>query len=247
MRAFWFALAFLTRLPTPRLDFADRANQARALVWYPLVGAGIGALLSLVVFIGVRLGMPDLILAGLVLAVWVWISGGLHLDGVADCADAWAGGRGDRERTLRILKDPAAGPMGVIAVLLVLLLKFSALASLPAQAWQWLWLVPALARAGTVGLFLSLPYVRESGLGSALIQAPRPAALLALALTVAVTLLLGLLGLAVLIAALVVFLQWRADCLRRLQGFTGDAAGALIERVETAGIIMACLVGTALG
>lgn len=247
MSAFWFALAFLTRLPTPRLDFADRANQARALVWYPLVGAGIGALLSLVVFIGARLGMPDLVLAGLVLAVWVWISGGLHLDGVADCADAWAGGQGDRERTLRILKDPAAGPMGVIAVLLVLLLKFSALASLPAEAWQWLWLIPALARAAVVGLFLSLPYVREGGLGSALMRAPRPAAMLALVMTAAASLLIGRVGLAALIAALVVFLQWRTDCLRRLQGFTGDAAGALIERVETAGIIAACLVATSLG
>ncbi len=243
MNSFWFALAFLTRLPTPRLDFTDQSRQSRALLWYPLVGALIGGLLSLGWLAGAWLEVPQLLRAGLLLWAWVWISGGLHLDGVADCADAWVGGHGDRERTLRILKDPAAGPMGVVAISLVLLLKFAALASLPSDAWQWLWLVPASGRAAAVCLFLSLLYVRADGLGSALAQVPRGAAVLVVAMTAAVALLPGLTGLGMLLATLAVFVHWRADCLRRLQGFTGDAAGALIERVETAAIVAACLIG----
>jgi len=243
MSAFWFALGFLTRVPTPALDFSNREAQARALAWYPLVGAMIGGLLSLLAWIATSLGVAPLLMAALLLALWVWISGGLHLDGLADCADAWAGGHGDRERTLRILKDPAAGPMGVIALVLVLLLKSAALASLPPDAWRWLWLVPALGRAAAVGLFLTLPYVRAGGLGIDLAQAPRRPASFAVALGAVFALLFGLPGLALLAASLAVFLLWRADCQRRLQGFTGDAAGAVIERVETAALVAACVVG----
>jgi adenosylcobinamide-GDP ribazoletransferase len=247
MKAFWFALAFLTRLPTPRLDFADRNNQGRALAWYPAVGALIGGLLSLGLFLGQALVLPPLLLAALLLALWVWISGALHLDGLADCADAWAGGHADRERTLRILKDPAAGPMGVVAVVLVLLLKFAALASLADGAWAWLWLAPMLGRAAAVGLFLSTAYVRAGGLGAALVEAPRRAAMLALATSAALALLAGWTGLAMLAAALAVFLRWRAECIARLGGFTGDAAGSLIERVETVALLAACVAALAVG
>jgi adenosylcobinamide-GDP ribazoletransferase len=247
MSAFWFALAFLTRVPTPALDSSNREAQARALAWYPLVGAMIGGLLSLLAWAATSLAVPPLLTAALLLALWVGISGGLHLDGLADCADAWAGGHGDRERTLRILKDPAAGPMGVVALVLVLLLKFAALASLPPQAWQWLWLLPALGRAAAVALFLTLPYVRAGGLGIELAQAPRRPASFAVALSAVLALLFGLPGLALLAASLAVFLLWRADCQRRLQGFTGDAAGAVIERVETAALVAACVVGAWVG
>lgn len=241
MSGFWFALAFLTRLPTPSLDFSDRAAQARALVFYPWVGVLIGGLLAVAHAAASALGLADLLRAALLLALWVWISGGLHLDGLADCADAWAGGHGDRERTLRILKDPAAGPMGVVAIGLVLLLKFAGLAVLPAEAWTWLWLLPALGRAAAVLLFLSTPYVRPGGLGEALSRAPGVATRLSLALLGALCLLPGLLGLVLLAVGLAIFLLWRRDCLRRLDGFTGDAAGSLIERVEVATLVAAGL------
>ena len=74
-------------------------------------------------------------------------------DGLADSADAWVGGLGDRERTLAIMKDPRSGPMGVTAVVLVLLLKFAALASLP-LADTAIWLAPMLARTAITAAFL---------------------------------------------------------------------------------------------
>jgi len=64
------------------------------------------------------------------LTIWVGLSGGLHLDGVADCVDGWIGGQGQLDRSLKIMQDPNAGPMAVIALILILLLKFSALSIL---------------------------------------------------------------------------------------------------------------------
>lgn len=81
-------------------------------------------------------------------AVWVGLSGGLHLDGLADTADAWIGGHADRQRTLEIMKDPRSGPIAVVVLLLVLLLKFAALVVLLGQgAWAGLLLAPWLGRA----------------------------------------------------------------------------------------------------
>ena len=240
MNGLWFALAFLTRLPTPALDFKDSDAQARALVWYPLVGLLIGALLLASGALLQWLQAPVPLAAACVLALWVWLSGGLHLDGLADCADAWAGGHGQPERTLQILKDPAAGPMGVVAIVLVLLLKFAALQALLTQG-PLLLLAPVLGRAAAVAMFLCLPYVRADGLGAALAQAPRGACVFTVVLAAASCVVFALPGLAALVAAIGVFLHWQHDCRRRLGGFTGDAAGAVIERVETASALAAAL------
>lgn len=241
MNGFWFALAFLTRLPTPSLDFNDAAAQARALAWYPLVGLLIGALLLALAALLQWLQAPVPLAAACVLALWVWLSGGLHLDGLADCADAWAGGHGQRDRILQILKDPAAGPMGVVAIVLVLLLKFAALQALLTHR-PLLVLAPVLGRAAAVAMFLCLPYVRAGGLGAALAQAPRGTSVFAVLFAAALCVMLALPGLAALAAAIGVFLHWQHDCRRRLGGFTGDAAGAVIERVETASVLAAALV-----
>ena len=79
------------------------------------------------------MGAPLLLHAALLLTAWVLLSGGLHLDGLADSADAWLGGFGDRERTLTIMKDPRSGPIAVVTLGLVLLLKFTALVALIEQ------------------------------------------------------------------------------------------------------------------
>src|SRR5690606_7673193 len=122
------ALQFLTRLPV-RLPGMPEAQQiGRSLLWYPLVGLLLGGLL--LALHGLLGATPALLQAAILLAVWAGLSGGLHLDGLADSADAWVGGLGDRERTLAIMKDPRSGPIAVVVLLLVLLLKFAALAVL---------------------------------------------------------------------------------------------------------------------
>jgi adenosylcobinamide-GDP ribazoletransferase len=170
------------------------------------------------------------------------LTGGLHLDGLADSADAWVGGMGDRERTLAIMKDPRSGPAGVSALVLVLLLKTAAIASLASGAWQWLWLAPLLARAALTMAFLALPYVRAGGMGAGLTGAARvPCVVALLATLIVVVVFARWQGLMALLAAAVVFALWWRACRRRLGGMTGDTCGALAELVE-----VAVLVGLAL-
>jgi len=182
---------------------------------------------------------PPLLSAALVLAAWIAATGALHLDGLADSADAWVGGLGDRERTLAIMKDPRCGPAGVVALVAVLLLKFAALASLPAGIPAYLLLLPPLlARAALTCAFVSTPYVRASGLGSALAGAARAPCLAALALALLLAAGCGFAGFAAVATATGLFVLWRRACIGRLGGFTGDTAGALAELSE-AGVLVA--------
>ncbi|MGR9115798.1 MAG: adenosylcobinamide-GDP ribazoletransferase, partial [Gammaproteobacteria bacterium] len=127
MYAFALALQFLTRIPVPLHFTATDRQLGLSVLFYPLVGLMIGSVLWLL-----NLGFGEMsveLKAALILTCWVWLSGGLHLDGLADCADAWVGGLGSRERSLEIMKDPAAGPSAVVVLVLVLLLKWTALAA----------------------------------------------------------------------------------------------------------------------
>lgn len=239
MRGLRVAIGFLTRIPVSARAFEDAGAREGSLAWYPVVGALVGGVL-LASWWGLRDAAP-LLRAALVLAVWVALSGAMHLDGLADSADAWVGGMGDRARTLAIMKDPASGPMGVTAIVVVLLLKFAALASLPASAWPIVLLAPLLARAGLVALFLTTPYVRPGGLGDALQRAPRVACGLMLAASVAGCGMARWRGAWALLAAAGVFGCWRHACLRRLGGCTGDTAGALVEMIEAAVLVVSVL------
>lgn len=235
MRGLWVALGFLTRLPVPMGAYADARAKASSLAWYPLVGLLIGLLLGCVAWL--LRDTASLLSAALVVLAWVVLTGALHLDGLADSADAWIGGMGDREKTLAIMKDPRCGPAGVLALMLALLLKFAALASMHPAPWAALVLAPLLARVSLTALFLTTPYVRGGGLGSSLSSAPRNACAVALALSVGLCVLGRWHGLLALAAATVVFGLWRYACLKRLGGVTGDTAGALAEMVEVAVLV----------
>ena len=226
------ALQFLTSLPIRLPAMPEPEQQGRSLLYYPLVGLLLGALLCLAAF--VLDGTPPLLQAALLLTLWVALTGALHLDGLADSADAWLGGFGDRERTLQIMKDPRSGPVAVVVLVLLLLLKFSALlALLQAQQYSALLLAPVLGRAALPALFLCTPYVRPNGLGHALAaNLPHGEARGVLTLVAVGCLLFGSSGLIALSLAAVTFLLARRAMLRRLRGTTGDTAGALLELVE---------------
>lgn len=123
MTPFWIALQFLTVLPIELKTIPTAQQNGRAILFCPLVGLIIGGILFLVTCIFVKL--PALLLAAIVLALWIWLTGGLHLDGLADTADAWVGGFGDKLRTLQIMKDPSCGPIGVLSLVIICLLKFA--------------------------------------------------------------------------------------------------------------------------
>ncbi|SED63271.1 adenosylcobinamide-GDP ribazoletransferase [Pseudomonas kilonensis] len=242
MLPFWIALQFLSSLPVRLPGMPEPEQLGRSLLFYPVVGLLFGVLLWLLN--ALLLDTPLLLHAALLLSAWVLLSGGLHLDGLADSADAWLGGFGDRERTLLIMKDPRSGPIAVITLVLVLLLKFTALLALIEQG-QTLTLivVPVLGRAALLGLFLTTPYVRAGGLGQALADhLPRRAGWQVLwVCALGVLLVAGWAGVVALLAASAVFIGLRQMMLRRLGGCTGDTAGALLELLE-----MAMLVGVVL-
>ncbi|MEJ2395382.1 MAG: adenosylcobinamide-GDP ribazoletransferase, partial [Candidatus Thiodiazotropha sp.] len=186
-------------------------------------------------------GFSTQLLSALLLTLWVLISGGLHLDGLADSSDAWMGGYGDRERTLAIMKDPRSGPVAVVVLVMLLLLKFTALESLLSQqATPLLIFAPLLGRTALVALFLTTPYVRPGGLGSRLAQHRPKGASLAVVLLVAifVIIFLGRIGIYLLFASVVSFLLLRRLMMRRLGGTTGDTAGALLELTETLALVI---------
>ena len=234
MLPFWIALQFLSSLPVRLPGMPAPRELGRSLLFYPLVGLLFGLLLWLASLL--LQGTPAPLHAAVLLTLWVLLSGALHLDGLADSADAWLGGFGDRERTLQIMKDPRSGPIAVVTLVLVLLLKFCALWVLVEQGiGAPLLLAPMLGRAAMLGLFLCTPYVRPGGLGQALAEhLPRRAAgwvLLGSALFCLV------LGGWVVVLALAMFAWLRHLICRRLGGTTGDTAGALLELLELAVIL----------
>jgi adenosylcobinamide-GDP ribazoletransferase len=255
-RALLLAGRFLTRWPFPVAPHAPPALYGHAAPFYPVIGLLLGALLA-----GLGLGAATLgvgaaagawVLAALLLVVWVWSTGALHLDGLADCADAWVGGLGSRERTFTILKDPHIGSMGVVALVLVLLVRLAALAVLLGAALDtassgvvqrgWIWVllwVPALARAQILWLVLTTPPARSEGLGAALdAHLPRRPAWLAAGFGSAVAL-SGIAAVSVTGAivaggaALLVLVSWRSSLRQHLGGHSGDGIGALVELTET--------------
>lgn len=233
MLPFWIALQFLSSLPVRLPGMPTPAQMGRSLLFYPLVGLLFGLLLWLASHL--LHAVPAPLQAALLLTLWVLLSGALHLDGLADSADAWLGGFGDRERTLQIMKDPRSGPIAVVTLVLVLLLKFCALWVLVERgAGGLLVLAPVVGRVAMLGLFLCTPYVRPAGLGAALAEhLPRRAAGWVLLSSALACVGLGAaVALWTLLLALGVFAWLRHVMCRRLGGTTGDTAGALLELLE---------------
>lgn len=232
--AFFLALSLLTRIPVPPLPSLSDQDFGRSSLVYPLVGLLIGVILGLPVWL---LPQADpLVLAAIVTALWAAITGGLHLDGVADGADAWLGGLGDLEKTHRILKDPLVGAAGAIALVIVLLLKFAALTVLiKHQLIGLIIFAPVLGRNFILLLFLTTEYVRASGLASTTVKTlPEKPAFGLVLVVIGLASLWAWQGLAL---ALLSFWLLRRLMLQRLGGCTGDTAGACVEFGEAAWLI----------
>ncbi len=179
MDAVWLAVGLLSVLPTRMPSRVDRVVGGRAMVLAPLVGLVLGGTSAGVVAL-VQLLRPDATLLAAVLGVLVLVvlSGALHLDGLADFADA-LGSRRDRETMLRIMKQSDIGPFGVIAITLVLLLDVAALTTCIQSGFGWQAILIA-----TTASRLTLPWTcrttvpsaRPDGLGATVAATVRPLA-----------------------------------------------------------------------
>jgi len=240
LRALLTALAFLTRIPTP-LERIDEKDLGRALAFFPVVGFLLGGLLAAgAAALAPRVG-PAVAAWSLVVFLAL-LTGGLHLDGLADVFDGLGGSRGDRDRMLSIMRDSRIGAHGTVALILVLLGKVVALEGMMrGRDLALLWAFPAVPRWAAVCLVGLFPYARAEGLGAPFVRGARRAPLLWATLFTAVP--LGILGPSVVLpaaAAIVVALAFAIGIRRRLGGLTGDAYGAAIELSELA-FLLACL------
>ncbi len=238
MTPFLIALQFLTRIPV-RADLAMTPQMlGRSVLFYPLVGGLLGVLLWGVAALGSMASAQ--FAAALVLIAWVLLTGALHLDGLADSADAWVGGYGDRERTLAIMKDPYCGPAGVAAVVLILLLKYAALVTLFEAGAGGVALLVAvmLARGAMIALLGQTPYARANGIGAQhawhLPAGEAKWVLLLMALFLA--LLGGAAAIVVMLVMAGLFYGLRRMMIKRLGGTTGDTCGAMVELMEAASL-----------
>lgn len=229
------AVTFLTVLPLPVRAGHDGAGSAPA--FYPLVGAGVG-LLAGGLLAAAQPVLGAAVATILAVAALVLVTGGLHQDGLADCADG-LGVRGDRERRLRVMRDPANGTFGTLALVLWALLLTASLAQLDTRD-----ALAALVTAAALGRWAALlhaqwaPPARPDGLGSAF--APSTGAVIVAgvsAVLIAIVADLQAAGAAALVALTVAALT-SAAARRALGGRTGDTLGATVVLTELAVVLL---------
>ncbi len=236
LRSLRSAIGFLTVVPVGSASAGPAQRLGRA--WFPAVGALTG-LAAGAVFVGARELFPPFLAAVAAVAAGAALTGGLHLDGLADAADGLLGGH-TRERRLEIMRDPRLGSYGAVALFLVLSGEVAALTAMqPRRALVGLVVAGALSRFGLLCVVALLPYVRAEGLGVAAVGGRRALDVFAGALLTAIACLLDpRRAVVAALAAAVAVLIAAALAWRRIGGATGDVYGACTELSQLAALIV---------
>lgn len=248
IRSILIALQLLTRIPVSIKGEVTPAELGRSAAAFPVAGLLIGLILSGVYVLAINL-WPASIAAVLVLTAMVFVTGGLHIDGLMDTADGVFSGR-SRERMLEIMRDSRVGSMGVMAAVLVYLLKFVSITAMPAAtAVVGLIGAPVLSRWAMVAAISAYPYAR-SGPGTGKPYADYVSRREFYMATVIALLIVGGIwrwpGSLVAVAAVVVAVMLAYFLNSRLGGLTGDCYGAVNETVEAV-ILLVIAAGVHLG
>lgn len=236
VRSFCSAVIFYTIVPLPT---SWTGNWERITRWASLIGLILGGLLGLGDIFLQYCHIPEFTRSALIVAIWIGITGGLHLDGAMDTADGLA--VRDRERSLEIMKDSATGAFGAMAGIIILLLKTAALSEISAHSWLVLMLAAGWGRWGQLIAIALYPYLREQGKGAfhkKNIRLPQDILvgsipllfcsgfMLYLNLEFWVQCLMMLVGCAVIALATGYYFYYQ------LKGHTGDTYGAIVEWSE---------------
>ncbi|MGI9402503.1 MAG: adenosylcobinamide-GDP ribazoletransferase [Rhizobiaceae bacterium] len=236
------ALGFFSRIPLPSVLFdpetdSDRLDQSA--IWFPIAGLLIGIIPALV-YASLSGPLPALVASGLAIAAGMLITGGLHEDGLSDCADGFGGAR-DPEKALEIMRDSQIGAFGASSLVFSIGLRWVALASLGPAAGAAAILIAHSAGRGAITTALAFSsYVRKSGAASTVEQG------------IDKTLWLAVMGLSIFLSA--VFGGWNAAIAaacgigaaalvfayarKRIGGYTGDVLGAMEQVAEIVILIM---------
>jgi adenosylcobinamide-GDP ribazoletransferase len=241
LRGLRLATQFLTRVPVPAVQNFTADELSRSSAWFPLVGLVIGVVVAVIVY---ALSSHSTFLAGaLGLLTWVWMTGALHLDGLADLTDALAASHRDPQRFLAVLADPHVGAFGVVSIVMALILKVAALSQLPSGAWIALPLIPAWARLGPLAWSRWLKPLKPG-------HGERFAWHLNITWIVVWTVVLvaaSAIFAPILCLAPLVIAAWGGWLHWRLGGTTGDCLGAGVEVTELVLLYALAVFGTASG
>jgi adenosylcobinamide-GDP ribazoletransferase len=230
------ALVLLTRLPVPGADGARAAASAWA---WPIAGLVVGGLAGGLAWLALLVGLTPAMAAGLALGAGMVVTGALHEDGLADCADGFWGGH-TAERRLEIMKDSRIGAYGVLALIIVTGLKWLTLTALieAGALWAAVLLPAALSRGAMAGVMSSLPFAREDGLAR---HVGRPStagaavALVAAAIFAAAA--TGIAGVAAIAASGAVAMAVTRLARAKIGGQTGDVLGAAQQLSHLAALL----------
>ena len=242
---FLAALQFLTTIPIPWRREVSPEELGRSAGYFPVIGLIIGLIL-----VGLNwlfgLILPSAVVNALLIVSLVVISGALHLDGFVDTCDGIAGHKPTEDRW-QVMHDSRAGGFGIVGVVLLLLVKYVSLNSIPEPLLMMaLVLMPVISRWAMVYAVFAYPYAKPSGLGKVFKQGtswPRftMATLIALVVVVALALLAGLAIIFVMFLTWVMTVAMAAYFKSKFSGLTGDTYGAINEFAEVGVLIFITL------
>jgi adenosylcobinamide-GDP ribazoletransferase len=240
MKTLVCAIGLLTRIPVPTA--ADAETAGKAARWFPLVGALIGGIYAVVAWVGM-LRLPAAVVAVLVVVAEALLTGALHMDGLADTADGFGGGK-TRDDILRIMRDPSIGSYGATALALMVAWKVTALAALIEKhaALPYLVLAPVLGRWTVSPLGSFLKYARPGKAVASFVGTEELiwATLLAAAIAAPIAAVIGVAqSFACWTVLGVVITFFGAYCQRKIGGITGDTLGAAVEIAECVVLLVA--------
>jgi adenosylcobinamide-GDP ribazoletransferase len=234
MQRLALAFQFLTILPWPRPGVHHPEDLGGSVAFYPIVGAALGSFMLGTYVVGAGV-FPDGVLRPTLVVLLIMLTGGLHLDGLADVCDGFYAGK-TKADTLRIMKDPHLGTMGVVGLISVLVMKVALLNQLPsATLVSALLLFPTISRGGMVWGMWMAPYARpEGGTGETFFRTLRAAHVWTATALLGIWSMLfaGWPAVILLLLAAAVTKMFVVYCDRRIGGMTGDTLGALNELLE---------------
>jgi adenosylcobinamide-GDP ribazoletransferase len=231
MKHLRIAFSLLTTIPIRAPADWQSGDSGRAAGWYPFVGLVLGLLVAAAHALAAW-AFPPFVTGALALALWVALTGGLHIDGLSDCCDGLLY-PGEPEKRLQIMKDPHMGAFGGIGLGLALLLKFAALASLPPERAALSILLAASLGRWVILLAGLQPLANKTGMGADFAAGLRkPALVWGALIPLGLTALLGLRGFLAAALALLAALGLLRFARSRIGGVTGDVFGLLVEAVE---------------
>jgi len=242
------ALQFLTSIPLPGRREVSPEELGRATAYFPVIGLIIGLILAGLNWL-LNLILPAAVVNALLIAILVAITGALHLDGFVDTCDGIAGHKTVEDRW-RVMRDSRAGAFGIVGVVLLLLVKYASLNSIPETFMMaTLLFMPVVSRWAMVYAVLAYPYARPSGLGTAFKQNTRwpqftAATLITLVVALALFPFFSIMGLLLMCGIWITTVLFSIYLKRKFAGLTGDTYGAINEISEVMVLVLASLAYT---